>query len=347
MKKFLALFSAVLLIFTAFAGSGCKNKDYLEFNNNYVASATTVAPGYTETLTYKVEYVEDYNSSLINEVSKDILTTTLSGSYVTVLKVINHLPDSISTDIETANLQILHLNTTLTLTGSYNDQAVNDKIETDAYFLNEGQSFAPIYSRSNRAQTYVAVNGTEILTQKQFYIYEIKYNKEDYTVNKFAFEKEEDFVVGIEKGTHMTGSPKTYNKKQKYGFRQVIDNEQLLFVLRNMNISEEGSRELKVVTPVYGAPHEIKINNKNVSQKQVNINGVTEEIAVDNLIFGANSIKNSGTAHYISIQKNSENTTTKFSALPVEYAAALIESAMSKVLGSLKYTLTTVNVVNA
>ena len=347
MKKFLALFSAVLIIFTAFMGSGCKNKDYLEFNNNYVSSATAIAPGYTETLTYKVEYVEDYNSSLKNVVSKDLLTTTLSGSYVSVLEVINHLPDGISTDIETANLQILQLKTTLTLTGSYNDKPVNDKVVTNAYFLNEGQSFAPIYTRSDRAQTYVAVNGNEILTQKQFYIYETKYNKENYTVNKFAFEKEEDFVVGIEKGKHMTGSPETYNKKKKYGFRQVIDNEQLLFIIRNMNIAEEGSINLKVVTPVYGAPHEIKINNKNVSTKQVTINGITEEIPVDNLTFGANSIKNSGTAHYVTVQKKSDDMITKYSALPVEYAAALIESAMSKVIGSLKYTLTSVNVTNA
>ena len=345
MKKFLALFSAVLLIFTAIASSGCKNKDYLEFSKNY--SQQAVAPGYTETLTYDVTFVEDYNSSLKNSISKDVLTTNLSGSYVSVLEVVTHLPTGITTDIDTANLTILHLHTTLTLTGSYNEVAVNDKVETNTYFLDESQSFAPIYSRSDRAQTYIAVNGTEVLTQQTFYTYLTTYNKENYTASKFAYENQDDFNFGIEKGKHMTGSPETFNKKQKYGFRQVIDNDQLLFLLRNLNISEEGSKNLKVVTPVYGAPQEIKITNKNVSSKQVTINGIKEEIPVDNLMFGVNSIKTSGVPHYISIQKPSETATTKYSALPVEYAAALIESALSKVVGALKYTLTSVTVVNA
>ena len=357
MKKFtLAMISACLAVCMLF--SGCAQAVQLQFSNAF--NAGTAPSTYSETLKYSVTLKTDYENGTIKQgEGLDKIGLSYDGEYTTTLIVSDSssLPEDIknSTDVFSAvNYEgvIYHITSSLTLNVSFNgkdgvmgtpEQPILDTIYSEYYFLEGGgNSFAPVYSSVKSKNTYISVVSEEEKVFAQPLVYDAEYttvyNHKNYTVKKNVFAYE----IGKTRTEALSSSNEenSYN----YSFKTLIDNEGLLFCLRNVTLELDGTLSIPTVAPQYGSATTLNVTNIAEEQKTCNIsyNGqdaVEEQLNVRKFSFIKNSNDTSGSAQYVTVSKS--DTTKK--AYVLEYAAPLSVSSVLSSFGALVYTLKSVN----
>ena len=353
MKRFLVSLCSIalataLMIFSV----GCSQKVYLSFNNNFNGGGESGEPNtqYTEILTYQVKYTENYNDRLIvkdSDLTEQVIKFKYeNGSYTQTFEVLPFLPEEVAsqTDISVADTKIYHLKTLFKITATYDvndgngEKSYNDQIETDAYFLPAGQSFAPIYSsvKSNCSQVELSGGKARVMTQETQSV--IVYNTASYKTSTTAT---------LTNGENTANSQN--QKDYEYDYRQVIDNTEFLFALRGLTVNEQSHTDISVVSPSYGEPKTLRITHggalSTTVQAVINGKDVNESVAVTSLSYQLNTTRNSGAPQYVLLQSaKSENI--PFKALPVEFAQTLTTYGTFSSMGGLVYSLTSVDIVN-
>ena len=340
-KRFIAVTTALICLLLL---SGCNQKVILEFNNNFYGSANDPSIGYSETLVYEVKCAPDYTN-----LKKDTITLPsyslkygYEGTYTSTLNVgsLNSpaidFPPNNSTDFNDDQTKIIfYLKTELNLTSTYkvdgkkaegyteNDDGTisyEEYVTSQVWFMRKGLSFAPILSIVSQKSTAIELGEVANISLQE------SSNRIDYTNENYQV----DITVGE---TNQTDS-------YDYTFRTAIDNAQLLFAIRSLEIAEEASVNLPVISPVYGEVQTLTVTNSTENSKSAKINGVETQIPVKNINFKLSAKYNTGLPHYAFIQKNGNDTQIPNKALIIEYAAPISTRGNICNLGAMVYTLT-------
>ena len=400
MKKFLLSLTAVILSLSMLILSGCGETSPLSFNNDYAGGggASEINTDYTEILKYDVERIDSYASIKRSDGIKDSLIPDYKGTYTMTF---NGNPDTttISKSIN-YDAKIFYLKSELGLKvtfekGTENEKSFDDHVINEVYFYESGQSLAPIYSRSLIKNTFIYLSNGKVTTVQAIFEYTTKYGNGSYTQVKkqYSAEKDEDVnavdlnairtaldtvkenrtedqTALVNKLKALNGGTNTY----EYEVKRLIDNNQLLFAIRNTGLSAESSTTIPTVSPVYGEAKDLTVKNANDStlkldgglkyNNQTIIDKATEttpnptdlSIPVKNVSFVIGVTDNVGTAQYVVLQKNvktdalsneSAITDSRDSyerSLPLVYVETLIEYGGFNHLGALKYTLKEVTI---
>lgn len=365
-KLFIGITAFILTLVTLLGGCSCVPSAPLSFKNNFsgTETGTTFTNTYKEVLTYDVSYEEEYNSYVKKAESiPSELVPEYSGTYTMVFTGdLVSLPDNVTTDLETliTDSPIHMLETKLDLSVKIGAETYHDEIYTKAIFYSAGYSFAPVYSYTILKNTFIQINTdtNETLPSIRIYEYETVYNEDFYTMSKKYYNpgtqtlaetnaaiKDLD-IFNLDR-TKMLDIEET--EEYDYTFREVIDNNQLLFAIRNVDIEVEDSVTIPTVSPTYGDETDLAVTNNTPSTISVKLsyNGGAEEgdnIAVNNISFVISGTDNVGTQQFISIQ-NAKGEKTPYRALPIEFAQALVDYGPSfSQMGALKYTLKSITV---
>ena len=302
MKKFfMSILSVMLVIAVCILGTGCGSA-VLTFNNNF--SGTDQAPtSLKEVLKYKIEYVENFNDGYIKKsdnLTDQIVDCDYSGTMVEEFEIISILPSNIKnqTDIDLSSSRIYRLtykteiNASFKINGQAEATTVTDYINQEVYFLPSGLSFAPIYSSVDQVNTAVVFdkdNGKVSLSRSRYQV-TTTYDRNSYTIDKL-----------ITPDLDKPDTTEHTNDVYKYDFREVIDNNQLFFAIRNSSLSQGASRIIPVVSLSYGYAVDIYAGNEKeetLEDLQINYNGqaLTEDVQVQDIRYIVNATKNAGSS---------------------------------------------------
>ena len=342
MRKFIiAIISAITLLTACLTGCSCVGNSPISFNANFYGAESSIDPpaGFRETLCYNVVYKEKLSeeqgkSPLLNGVSY----TFSDGIYVSTLETVTSLPDGITSDI-VADLPsdaktLYKLTTNLSIKSTYQglDEGNGeylDTIKTTAYFCSYRLSYAPIYSRTETDYSILFVTKSSKSVGKLQSERIFNYSKTSYTLT----EKVQENIT---------------TKNYEYDFTTVIDNAQLLFALRNIDIAKDSTFMLPTISYAYGEAKNLRIDNESQTSEPVNIiyNGVqvTDNIAINNFSFMINDATKAGLSQYVSIQ-NVKSDNLPFSSLLYSYTEPLVEYGNMLNMGYLVYTLSSVEIV--
>ena len=144
----------------------------------------------------------------------------------------------------------------------------------------------------------------------------------------------------------MVGEEKL-DQTAKYDFKSLVDNTQLLFALRNLDIANKSTKEITVVSTAYPAPQTLSVTNSKeyTVNKTLTVNGEEKanlQFPVTSLHFNRKDGLNIGLWQYALVQKNT-NEQTNPKALLLEYASPLTSYGNYLTMGALVYKLTSVN----
>ena len=327
MKKI--IISLLLAVSLLFCGCSCTPETSLGFTSAW-NGGDEPSIGFSEKCVYKVEYVADFNEDGLNytvdeQVGEVLEFEYANGVYTTELKVLPTTADikNKESDILTADVgHVIYLKTTFNITSrfKYGDateyEEYNDSIVTEVYFCPVGASYTPIYSKT--IASYASVQVLEVPTVEK-----IEYEKEFYyNTETYSFDGEE------------------YEKT----FKTYIDNGQLLFALRNINIEEEGSFALPTTSIQYGVPKTLsvsRISDRALNLSAVNVNGediINPAPATKRFTFRLNTTLNAGKEQLVYVNNASDFASSR--AVIVRYVAPLGETGSFLNLGAMQYTLT-------
>ncbi len=347
-KRLISIICALCFAVPALSGCSCSSLSALTFNSAFCGGSLPL-PGYTETLTYNVNYV---NSSEYFAKSSEITDDKLSmnftdGKYISKLEVLGAIPTDVVTDINIpADFSRYKLETELSIKVKYTtpdgDFERTDKIKSLTYFYST--ALAPLYSKTTSSYTSVYNTNSGLTLKVVDAENEIFYNAEEYTVKQnYTIH---DFEQASKDGSAILDADNGSEKTYEYESRTVIDNSELLFALRNVAIAEESSSNIPVVSAVYGEYKTLAVNNRSQNEQSVtlNVNGEqkTETIKVNNLYYSVNSKNESGASQKLVVQAS--GTEIPNLALPILYAEPLIIQNSSYKLGTLLYTLSEIEV---
>ncbi len=351
MKKFFMLLVSVSLLLAlvlASSGCSCTSTPDLSFKDSFMGGGS-ITLGYTEKLTYKVNYKGDgkeYSELKKSDSTDSIITKDdieYDGTFVTTFTVKNKNSLSVDSDIltdktvETVN-EIYYFKTELNLTATYKFKdsdtptTVTDVMTTEVYFLPSGLSFAPIYSIST-ADMHVITLGSEERLARVTSAYKTTYNLNNFTVEKTngAFN---------DKGEEV----KTTDSFEKdYSFKKIIDNNQLLFAVRNFELNSENSSSINVLSPVYENAQTLSLSkytaeNLDISLETPAVNGA---LPVKNFSMCVANENARGTSHYFTVQTNKLDSLNN-DALLVKYAQPLFDYSSMSCMGALEIVLSKV-----
>lgn len=345
-KRPIAFFIAALVAGAAIlSGCSCSGDDTLQFNSINVAA---------ETLSYKVEYVDDYASIKKSaELDKYFNFEYSIGNYTTKLEEANKSDEEIKNsdilEIKDAKGDLLvssvyslttdfEIDLKVTISGT--EYTHTEKITTKAYIASHGTSLAPLYAKEEAEYTVISVGSDKAEISVLASESKTFYNKDEYrTEKRYKYFKTDETVDLNDSEWQETTT--------KYTFRSAIDNAELLFAIRGLKIEEKASETIKAVSPAYESSEPIKITNTAVAEKQftLNYNGtpnVTETIKYASLSFVLDKTNTSGTPQYASIQTEAAGN-IKNTCLLLEYVKPLIVYGASFMsMGALVFTLNSV-----
>ena len=332
----------VLTVVSGCSCAGCNGAVQLEFNNFFLGESVTsdATVGYTETLTYKVKNADSYKETNLkksDEVNKDV-KYDYDGTYTVTLSVLNavSLPSEIQTNIDLEGKTVYHLVSNLEISSTYTvnrgyaegyqsgsiedgDVLYNDYVRSETYFLGSGYSFAPIWSKTEQSYSYLITSGSDAsvgLTKSES---TISYNKGSYKISKYE------------------NGEVTSTSSHGYDYRSLIDNAQLLFAIRNTDISKDGSLSIPTVSTAFGSAQTLLVKNNSESTVKFN----DKDVPVKNLTYAINSQYNTGTSHHVVVQKSGSNDLV-FNSYVMEYAAPLMTYVSCTSMGALIYTLNSI-----
>lgn len=268
MKKFftalLSIFTACLLALTCTGCSGCGGETVLSFNDMFFGMEnSSPSLGYVETAYYDVNYQKSFGTDFVRDkdVTDDIVTMNITGSYQTKLEVTNvsvfneqteFLSQTVKSNLISGyqNENIYKLTNKLDLVAKYSlkggaEETYNDHIYSVIYFAPGKLSFTPIYTEQDAEYTVVAMGDEGVAIGKFTNQCSVSYAKESYTI----------------KSKHFKDGSLVQNQTKKYENQSgtVIDNAQLLFTMRNIDITTSELYDLGVVSYQYGEIKTIRI----------------------------------------------------------------------------------------
>lgn len=353
-KKFLALLSLVLVAIFMML-SGCSGATILTFENKFYGTSA-VPVGYTETATYKVESGEYDTLIRDSSISEQTLTYDISGTLTTKLLVYDanlistkFNDEGIETDITYADKgRVYYYETVLQVDANYTIngeqiQSPSETITTKIYFLDIAQSLSPIWSQTVGNYSYL-VGSTEsgFQVNKVETKYTTIYNKNKYSI------AQEYKIYKFNQSSDVTPIQKSHNKN--YTAKTILDNNQLLFAIRNFKpVEKDASAYLPTLSPVYGQTTTLAVKNigtKTETLKNFNGNVAQLDVPVTEYEFYASSNKNTGVQKYVLVQ-NGVATNLPAKAHIVKYVEPLtILGGTFPCIGALIYTLNSVDIVN-
>ena len=376
-KKFLSILA--LIVAAAMLLGGCSGATPLSFTNAFYASSGTPEVGYNETVVYTVKNVNDYDGLVKDEqITDQLIKYNIEGTFTTQLTVMNRLPDAYSQQITTdldfsgeGRQHIYYYKTTLdiyatyTVGGEYSNytdaanvvdngdgsKTYHDVIVSESFFFTSSQSLSPIWSNTDSRYTYLTSTSAEN-GQSKINVITVE-SKSSTTYNSTNYTITSSYVMA---GMVDEKIEKTQTKN--YTQKTVIDNAQLLFAIRNVELAEDASSALPTVSASYGAPKTLTVKNNGDKQKTLRKGGENSftyngqeladnelEIAVKDYSFYLNTTNDAGTPQYLLIQKSaSASGKLPAKALIIEYVEPLSIYGSFQRLGALVYTIKSVNV---
>jgi len=293
MKK---LFSAIVAIFIVSVFStlaACGGVSAIAFNNSFYGSPlATISSGYTETCEYSASFkpAQNFSSNVIDSVNFS------DGEFITTLTVLPEYPEELpDTDLYDRNAQVLSsvlcYKTSFSVKASYviagETREFSDTVETEVYFLPSESSFAPLYSKTK------SKTGNPLTNESVSSEYSVLYKSSSYTISG-----------DTERTVNYT--PKT-----------VVDNAQLLFVIRNFELSDMGTA-FPVVAKAFNGHLSVAFTAKSSEKKtyNLNLNGESADYSfnVQYGYFNVNSNETRGYEQSFTIQKQGKIVYNKYSA---------------------------------
>lgn len=343
MRKFIiTLICTFTALIVCLAGCSCSEKQTLNFNSDFYNANTKSDPpaGYKETLTYKVEYSENYSEGISkSEHLNTVGFKFYDGVYVSTLETLSALPEGITSDIVAdlpSNAKTVYkLTTKLSITCEYSGCASgngkhNDIIESVVYFCSSSFSYAPIYSELKVDNSVLLFSNENSVVERLVATRTTSYDKTSYTL----VEKVDDV---------------TKTTDYDYKFATVIDNAQLLFALRNIDVSVDSSFYLPTVSYAYGEAKDLRVDGKSQTTVPVEITKdgvlITDEMSLNNLSFMVNDSTKAGMSQYVSVQK-SRSDKIAFNSLLYSYAEPLMSYGNILPMGYLVYTLNGIDITS-
>ena len=365
MKK--RIFSIIALtlamVFTLSACDGCSSLPELSFTNAFYGgtglSDQDPQPYYSETLTYDIDYAETFDGVKIDSKLKEDKNVNFefsNGSYVSTLEVYKSFKEASETkgvvfesdivdSLEENESHAFYLHTEFSIYAKYTigEKVVEntESIITDAYFCKTALAFAPVYTQTKA--TYL-----------QFY-YSIGEVIKVETESKTTYQKESYSLWNKVTGNKASEEETT---TIKYNYKTVIDNTQLLFALRNIEVEIEKVDSIPVVAPSYKEPTSLAINyRENTSipyskEKPLvyNYENVEKPIEVKHYRFYKNDAKETGATQHLFIQTKLENQAESgiedYRALPIRYVEPLTTYGSFSPMGVLVFTLTNASIMD-
>lgn len=344
-RKFTVLLLFLVSIFL-FSGCSCAGETLLSFSNAF-SDEKSIQPGYKQILTYKIDYQEkneyfEKSSTLTDEF---LSVSYGEGKYVQTIEVLSALPtlpDDRVSDIseKLSGKSVFRLTTEFTMPVSYTlngtTQEKVDYIKSQVYFCPQELSFAPIFSKTESVNTFFVFGSKNANAVSTEINYDILYNLNSYQLNGTSKQTS---------GEHVSETP--INKTVDYTFRTLIDNAQLMFLVRN-NVLSSGSQALiKTVAFNYEEPKDLVFTNSSTNDLPVNYDYDGTQVTSQTLSryeFCLNESNQAGMNQYYLLQEKIEGS--DFNSLMVRYIEPIIEFNSLSCLGSLVYELTSVELVN-
>ena len=270
MKK--TLLSLLLCLAILFAATGCGTLAELSLGTAWLGSGTERS-GVTETLKYSVTFDENFTEGDSYSFKKDSALDGLfynykNGEYTTTVSVIErfNLPDNVKeSDIFTTHTidTVYKITSELKITAVYTteegEKEFNDSIITKSYVCNSSSAYAPVYSLTEYdcliPMYKEAENNKKYMiakeTNRQKYVAEIFYNSSSYTLKTFDYDAYAE---------NPSVEPESSQEKN-YTFKTVIDNNELLFAIRNCALVKDKSAVLPTINVAYVDYTNIAVKN--------------------------------------------------------------------------------------
>ena len=362
MKKFLN--AIIIAILVAVLGlSGCTQAIELEFSEAFLGKDTSLI---SETLVFDVKNEDSFGTEFKKDakITDELIEYSFEGTYTMHWEELAVMPQSstllnkpIKSDIiPSVNAGFYKLTTSLEITANYyslqgeeKNDTKNDFIKTETYFAPQTSAFAPIYSETDADYTFISIKNQSPLIYRTKYSCYTTYNTTTYTINK-----------KINSATNYS------SQVYKYNIRTLIDNAQLIFLLRNTDLSVDNTTIIPTVSMQYGKSVDLEVKNKNISsvyysnpnnQENKNIltiNGVPFDdslnsaeckIPVNRYAFKSANNKSAGTEKTLFIQ-NTKVGNLPMRATPVQYIEPICDLTSFLSLGVMTYTLRSIQTIN-
>ena len=342
MKKrifnFIKVFCSLTVCLFTLNGCSCGGAESIPFNENFIKGYNLSVPSnYFEELTYTVNYRSDMNDYIVSDkLNKNDFTFGV-GTYKTELKLLYEMPEETLKDNELLKTlsntdKIYSYKTTFNMPVTYFDgNTYNDFIETIVYFCPKNLSFAPIYSSTKASYSTFSCVG------------------EQKSVNLVSYESIVVYHKSVYSKTLELAGETSKTITNKYDFKCLIDNTQLLFALRNFEVLENEPKGFNVVSASYNEPTLLGIYNNGTFTEKFNgtFNGnlLSEDVKVNKISYRVNDTKNAGKEQLLFIQNASMGSLPN-NAYIVKYVQPLIAYESFEVMGSLEFTLTSIAQAN-
>ncbi|MBR2871517.1 MAG: hypothetical protein IKB98_09140 [Clostridia bacterium] len=356
MRKFLiTLVSALIMCSILLSGcgcSGCSGEITLSFEPLFYGKDGTPPIGYKETCNYTVDYEQSFGSDIKKDsnLKDSIIKYDYSGSYVTSFEILSSLPEKTVSDLPfgqvdiktdqrgaltSQNVHIYQLITRLDVTATYqipgkDDQTFNDYIYTESYFTPGESGFNPIFTVTQSEYSAFGLQEGKAKIYKLTSNNKTAYNKTSYTMT-----------------TSYDKKPAT-SESYEYSQSTLIDNNQLLFTMRNVNLSSNQQYEISVVSYQYGEFKNLIFTNDGagtasqpVAQGDLTVNGENydqTEIKLKRYSYCISENKMRGVEQYVFYQ-NGENGNLGNRSVMYRYVEPLFAFGSYSCLGALVYTL--------
>lgn len=369
MRKFtISVISVLLALTVTLAGCSCNAKSELTFKSAFLGENVTVEPssGYRETLTYTVKYAESYLSefAISDRLKKNIDDgkygfTFGEGTYRTVLEtvsataltgaaaesdVLSVLPSEAKTLYKlTTELTLPVTYTNCSYNGTTGEHSFTDSITSTAYFCSYKFSLAPIYVSSYSHYTTFFAGEETAAIERVRAARTVLYNQNSYKTTSVVYD-----------GVTEAAEPDIKSENaytNDYAYRTVIDNAELLFAVRNLDVELEKSLYIPVVSAQYREDKTLAIKAESASTEPkttITVNGTPseEELQVINYSLSIYGTENSGTRQLFSVQK-AKGAALENKAVLVKYVEPLTAYGLIAPMGVLVYTLTSAECVTA
>ena len=328
MKK-IVLITISLLVAVLLSACSCTPVSSLKFNHKWFSEDQNAAPqyGYREVCTYSVELVKDFNEDGLNfstnsKITDDLLKYSYdNGTLKTELEVLSTTESevqNVATDFLTSDVpHVIKYTSTFTIDSHFQlkDEAqkdYSDKIESIVYFCPEAASYTPIYSKTTYKYQDVRIGKENIVITTLEGETVVSYSKNSYTIN---------------------------GSKQNREFKTYVDNAQLLFALRNIDLEPDKTFELPTVSAQYKVPKTLSVMRMTDRAIKLNISGIGEvEPNTQRLNFRISSTNAAGQAQLVYLNNAKDLCNGK--SIVLRYVEPLIDSGSYYCLGAMQYTLT-------
>ncbi len=366
MKKFLALFISILTILVACL-SGCTATDKaLQFNNLAISGeGLQLLDAYrVEKHTYNVKYNAEYNNKMkiddymaqapvsINKekfggkYEVEITSALLNDEFLTNNPELKDNGIVKSKKNQTVYVYTYQTKLTLNVQYDFDDQTIKgdfvDTIETKTFFLDEKSNYAPLFSKT------------------EYDCHQLIYSEGNFSMGNLKYRSQ------IEYGTNVYNSKIEYFDEQgkvadtksnqaEYTFSKCYDNNQLLFIIRNISIASDSYDVIPFASTAYNEPTELRFDDKgktvfapgfNISLLDNSSLSTGKDISVNRYDYYINELKMTGIPQEIYIQREKVGEVQNRAYL-VKYVAPLVSAGTTNIkLGALEYILTDVSITN-